>query len=399
MVSNWIGEKCFQSVHRHNLVYNTCWEDPRLDREAMQLSPDDTVMVITSAGCNALDYALDSPARVFAVDLNPLQNALLDLKIACIKTLDYHEFFAVFGKGQWGDWTETYRRRVRPVLTMAARQVWDRRISFFNGDSRRSSFYFRGSSGYFAWLINRYIDHVAKVRSTLIEMLDAGSVAEQQQLFEIGRVQESIWRPMLRWAVRRDMTMSMLGVPRSQREQIDRGYPGGLEQFIINSLEVVFTKLSLTDNYFWRVYLTGEYSESCCPEYLKENNFNRLRDGNVDRVSTHTDSVEGFLRKSETPISRFVLLDHMDWLCQGERLALTAEWQAIVNRCTKQAKLLWRSAGLNVDFIDPLRVMIGGRPSCVGDLLHYSTELASQLHARDRVHTYGSFYIADLCVT
>ncbi len=75
-------------------------------------------------------------------------------------------------------------------------------------------------------------------------------------------MQESIWRPMLRWAVRRDMTMSMLSVPRSQREQIDRGYPGGLEQFIINSLGVVFTKLSLTDNYFWRVYLTGEYSGS-----------------------------------------------------------------------------------------------------------------------------------------
>jgi len=43
MVLNWIGEKCFQSIHRSNLVYNTCWEDPRLDREAMKLKSDDRV--------------------------------------------------------------------------------------------------------------------------------------------------------------------------------------------------------------------------------------------------------------------------------------------------------------------------------------------------------------------
>jgi hypothetical protein len=29
-------------------------------------------------------------------------------------------------------------------------------------------------------------------------------------------------------------------------------------------------------------------------------------------------------------------------------------------------------------------------------LLSYQTELASQLHVQDRVHTYGSFCIADL---
>jgi S-adenosylmethionine-diacylglycerol 3-amino-3-carboxypropyl transferase len=398
MVTNWIGEKCFQSVHRRNLVYNTCWEDPRLDREAMKLSADDKVMVITSAGCNALDYALDGPAKIFAVDMNPLQNALLDLKIACVKSLDYREFFAIFGRGCWSQWASAYQQRVRPHLSSPSTEIWDRRINFFTGDRLRRSFYFRGSSGYFAWLINRYIDQVAKVRATLVDMLEAGSIDEQKQLFDSGRVQDLIWRPMLRWAVRRDITMSMLGVPRAQREQIDRGYPGGLEQFIIHCLEAVFTQLSLKDNYFWRVYLTGQYTPTCCPEYLKEENFNRLRDGLVDRISTHTDSVEGFLKKSDESISRFVLLDHMDWLCKGERTALTAEWQAIIHRCSARAKVLWRSAGLSVDFIDPLNVTVQGQRTQVGELLNYHTELAIQLHARDRVHTYGSFYIADLTV-
>ncbi len=48
----------FNLIHTSNLVYNTCWEDPRLDRVAMALRPTDEVLVITSAGCNALDYCL-----------------------------------------------------------------------------------------------------------------------------------------------------------------------------------------------------------------------------------------------------------------------------------------------------------------------------------------------------
>jgi S-adenosylmethionine-diacylglycerol 3-amino-3-carboxypropyl transferase len=29
-------------------------------------------------------------------------------------------------------------------------------------------------------------------------------------------------------------------------------------------------------------------------------------------------------------------------------------------------------------------------------MLEYDRDLAAELHAKDRVHTYGSFYIADL---
>ena len=40
---DWFSGVCFNMVHRHNLVYNTCWEDPRLDRGRPEPRPDDTV--------------------------------------------------------------------------------------------------------------------------------------------------------------------------------------------------------------------------------------------------------------------------------------------------------------------------------------------------------------------
>ena len=40
--------------------------------------------------------------------------------------------------------------------------------------------------------------------------------------------------------------------------------------------------------------------------------------------------------------------------------------------------------------------MVNGKPVRVGELLTYDRTLAEELHSRCRVHTYGSFHIADL---
>ena len=391
-----VSEKCFSTVHSKNLVYNTCWEDPRLDRQALDLSPDDTVLVITSAGCNALDYALQSPKSVFAVDVNPLQNALLELKKACIRTLDFSDFFQVFGCGAHSRWNEIYHDAVRDQLDGPWQDIWDSRVDFFDGSSRRKSFYFRGTSGLFAWLINLYMNKSPRLRDAVEEILNAPSVEEQRRIYEQRDVNRLLWRKPIRWAIRRDTTMAMLGVPKSQRKQIDTGYPGGLGTFIQDSVEAVFKTLPLQDNYFWRVYMTGSYSPECCPEYLRRENFELLKGGLADRVTTHNATVESFLSEHDGEVSRYVLLDHMDWMWEHHPDWLRNEWEQILRRKGSNTRVLWRSAALEVDFIDPLQVPLNGKNIRLGDLLTYHDEVAQSLHQKDRVHTYGSFYIADI---
>lgn len=393
-LNDWWQGRVFQFVHQHNLVYNTCWEDPRLDRRALELSPSDRVLVITSAGCNALDYVLQEPEHVFAVDLNPAQNALLELKLAAIRGLEYGDFFAMFGRGRLANVRELYADKLRASLSTGASEYWDRHIDFFSGE-RRQSFYFRGSSGWFAWLVNRYIDRVARARDSIEAILHASSVEEQQSIYE-SQLRPIFWTRFIRWILGRDTTLSLVGVPRPQREQVERSYSGGIAKFIEDCIEAVFTRLSLHDNYFWRVYLTGEYSPTCCPEYLRAENFERLRGGLVDRVSVHTSSVTQFLTEQSPAISRFVLLDHMDWLSTSRQPALAQEWQAIVDHATPDARLLWRSGGLQTDFVDRTRVRHNGHEREVAELLRYQRGLADRLHAHDRVHTYGSFHIAHM---
>ena len=196
----------------------------------------------------------------------------------------------------------------------------------------------------------------------------------------------------------RDAILSLLGVPRAQRRQVETQYEGGILKFVHNCVEAVFSRLPLADNYFWRVYIQGRYAPHCCPEYLKPENFQRLKGGLADHVDVHTDSVQGFLEKNRRPFSRFVLLDHMDWLAHGLLPVLEQEWQWIVRRAQAGTRIIWRSGGLRTDFVDRLHVDAGGRQREVGELLAHHEQLACELHQKCRVHTYGSFHIADLAV-
>jgi S-adenosylmethionine-diacylglycerol 3-amino-3-carboxypropyl transferase len=392
-VFDWVSGRVFKFVHGNNLVYNTCWEDPRLDRVALGIKPTDNVLVITSAGCNALDYALCSPNHVYAVDMNPRQNALLDLKLAGIKTLEFEDFFRLFGYGFHPDARRLYQRRMREHMPSWSQTYWDRWIKFF--DNKARPFYFRGTSGSFARMIKVYTDRVIRVRPHIDAALEAKSIGEQREIYE-RHLRERFWSRPMRFAMNRDTTLSMVGVPKAQRRQVETQYEGGVVKFVQDAVETVFCKLPLADNYFWRVYMKGEYSRSCCPEYLKAENFELLKRGLADRVSTHTDSVQGFLDKHTGQISRFVLLDHMDWLSDKFFPLLELEWQAILARAAPGTRIIWRSGGLRTDFIDRVNVTTGGRQRQLPELLTFHRDLAAELHEQDRVHTYGSFYIADL---
>ena len=386
----------FKAVHRYNLIYNTCWEDPRLDREALQLKGDSSVAMITSAGCNALDYVLAGAGRIDAVDLNPKQNALLELKLAAARELSYDEFFEWFGKGRFHSAEKTYSLRLRKNLSESGRNVWDSQIKYFEGKGWRPSFYFRGTSGFFARLVNFYLDNIADARGSIEALLSAPDLATQQAVY-FKELKPVFWTRFIRWFVNRDASLALVGVPAAQRQQVEKYCEGGMAGFVEGCLDAVFGKIPFWENYFWRVYLTGEYSSTCCPEYLKKDGFEKIRDGLWERIHVHTMSMTEYLNSSREPVSHFVLLDHMDWLNAKHRPLLEEEWQAIFNRARPSARVIWRSGGKKVDFVDTIKIQRNGKEILVGDALSYDYKKAEALHELDRVHTYGSFYIADLC--
>ena len=337
----WSSRQLFNYVHSRKIIYNTCWEDPELDRQALNINEKDKMLVLTSAGCNVLDYALENPKHIYAVDMNPRQNALLELKIAGIRSLSFEDFFHLFGKGQHRFFKELYQQKLREHLSPQSAEFWDRHPHYFLGAGNQSSFYFRGASGRFALLISNYF-RIAQVREWITNLFQTGSLSEQTQLY-YQYIRPRIWNGLIRWLLRQDATLTLIGVPRAQKNQIQQQYSGGLSQFIMDCIDGLCTRSLLKDNYFWSLYFHGRYTQRCCPRYLQREHFMRLKAGPVDRISTHTQTIHHFLKSSEAKISKYVLLDHMDWLADAQPEALQKEWQQIISRSEDKARVIWRS--------------------------------------------------------
>jgi S-adenosylmethionine-diacylglycerol 3-amino-3-carboxypropyl transferase len=377
------GMPWFRFLYDRHLVYNQCWEDPRVDEMALRLRSDDRVLAITSAGCNVLDYAL-SGAQVLAVDANPLQNHLLSLKIAGIRSLDFEAFFELFGAGGSVRAEEMYRDALRPQLNVPARSFWDCAIAaFVPGRSRGGSFYYSGTAGLFARLVRYYLEHVAALRRGLESLLAADGIGEQVEVYR------RLVRPRLLGDVAARIigsrgVLSLVGVPGPQRELV-ASCPGGIAGYLRSCLDHVMSVALLRENYFWSVYITGSYARGHCPEYLKPGPFERLKTGLVDNVSIRTGLLVDVVGRSDATYSVFVLLDHMDWLA-GAPSALEAEWRELAARAEPGARVIFRSGASDASFL----------PRSVYERLRFDEPRAATLHRLDRVGTYGSFHIAEL---
>ncbi len=376
-------DKMFSVVHGGRLIYNTSWEDPRIDRELLQLDRDSKVVMITSAGCNALDYLLDSPAEIHSVDVNYRQNALAHLKLSLIRRGVWDDLYALFGRGQDAEAKGIYLS-VRDDLPPFAQEFWDRKIGYFRAKSLKRSFYYHGASGEAAWILGKLMMTLKRpIRRRIDRFFNARTLDQQQEIYR--EIEPVLWDAVLCWLVKQPALMAMMGVPRPQIRLIDESYPGGLLGYIQAKFRHVMTRVRIDENYFWRVYITGSYTPECCPNYLRREHLPLLAT-NAGRLSLYTTTITDFLQANPGKYTHFVLLDHQDWLAGHAPDALAEEWEEIFANAAPGAKILMRSAGITHDFL----------PEDVTSRLRFRPDLTEPLHTTDRVGTYGSLHFAEV---
>ena len=391
-----LQNRVFNLLYDRSLLYNSCWEDPAVDHQALNLSSDDSVLVITSAGCNALDYALEGPRRVFAVDANYRQTALLELKLAGIRSLEHPDFFALFGQGGHRDAARLYRQHLRAELSPESRQFWDRRISWFTPRRSGRGLYYRGLSGSLAMVVVRLLRACPGIWRALRQLLDTHDLGVQQELYRT-HLEPTLNGRMFRTFIDRQTTMSMLGVPYAQKQEVADSHDQGIAGFVRSCIEYICCELPFAHNYFWGVYLRGHYTPNCCPRYLQPEHFAALKAGLADCIVPITATVEQALRqRDDLKPSRAVLLDHMDWMGSYFPQALSSEWDALFEKLQPDARILFRSATHTPTFLHDCHATRDGLSAPLKDHLQFHPQLAQELSKHDRVHTYASFHIADL---
>ena len=373
---NWV----FNQVHGKKLIYNTCWEDPRCDRVLLDIQPDSKIVMITSAGDNALDYLLDEPSEIHAVDMNYRQNALLEFKKKVLEHSDHETLFNFFGTGSFQGAKKVYQESIRKHLPDYAQKYWDKHLDYFNGKGLRKSFYYRGTSGSLAYVCRNYIKLRKKIKNNIEQMLEAKDLQEQSAYYTA--VEHKIFNPVISRILNNQYTMYLAGVPKAQQALIQQDYEGGNVEYIKECFRNIFTKLDVGDNYFYQVYFHGHYTKDCCPEYLSERNFQALSK-TQDRISTYTTTLSDFLEANPGPYSHYVLLDHQDWLAAHNVPELEREWKLILQNSKPGTRILMRSAATYIDFF----------PDFVLDKVHFDQNITKEMHQQDRVGTYASVYL------
>ena len=209
----------FNTVTSGNLVYNTCWEDPRLDRALLNLDSKSNILMLTSAGDNALDYLLDDVKHIQSVDINPTQNALLEFKKAVFKNGDHALLWDFFGDGQKSSAEFIYRKRLRSLLSKQAQKFWDKNIHNFCPQSENDSFYFSGTSGKVARAVFSKLQRKG-LMPAVSNLLAANSLEEQT--YYSHEIEPQLWTPLSKWLIGRHVTMTMLSIPSSERKMIEQ---------------------------------------------------------------------------------------------------------------------------------------------------------------------------------
>jgi S-adenosylmethionine-diacylglycerol 3-amino-3-carboxypropyl transferase len=97
-----------------------------VEARALAIGGHTNLLSLTASGSRVLELLLERPRRILAIDWNPAQNALAELKIAGIRHLQREPYLRFMGVLEAGDRLETYAR-LRASLSDTARDYWDAR--------------------------------------------------------------------------------------------------------------------------------------------------------------------------------------------------------------------------------------------------------------------------------
>ena len=275
------------------LMFAQSWEDPECDRAALRIRPGERLLAVTSGGDNVLDLLRDDPAAIVAVDMNPAQAWLFELKREAMRRLDHAAFIELMGAGNPARAGGHYRA-IRPMLSDDARKFFDARPHWFaNGLLLQGGF-----ERYFALL--RRIIGLAVGRRTM-QRFFALDPADQPRFY---REQWDGWR--WRLLMRLGCSKALLGNrldPSWFANACEADFGGHFRRLA----QHVLVELPAHGNWFLAQILLGRYIGKSLPAYLCPENFTLIRN-RLDRVElVVADIVEAMHALPDRSIDAFAL--------------------------------------------------------------------------------------------
>jgi S-adenosylmethionine-diacylglycerol 3-amino-3-carboxypropyl transferase len=251
---------------RDSILFSSCNEDSVSELRALGDFAGKRVLCITAGGGRVLNLLVGRPAEIWAVDLNPVQNYLLELKIAGLRALDHAAYLGFLGVRESADRLTTYAR-LREGLSVGAQQFFDAHPQLV-----RDGILLQGR-------LERYLRRLSKVLQLIqpfgVKRLFSFEDVEEQRKFL--RVLDSpVFRTVAETACRRGVLRVFSGDPGFYRyvpEEI------ALHRVIFDGMLDHFSHHLARHNPLMQLVFFGRFiHEDALPIYLNATTFDRVKD-------------------------------------------------------------------------------------------------------------------------
>lgn len=319
-------------INHPSFLYHISWEDPKEDEKIMDWNENDVVLTLTGGGCNIFDLLLKNVKKVVTVDINKAQTALMEFKILAFKYLPYDDVWKLFGEGYHADINTIYDT-IKYYMTKESQEFWNTRIWYF-----RKGLYNQGGMG----KIGQYVRYFLKLFN--INLLNFMSLEDQTNywnsctLVKIYKSNNMYLKMMISKILKNEwLCWFGLGVPKNQLDLIEKS----MFDYLFDTLDPIMTTMLVKDNYFYYNIFAGKFTKETCPNYLKEENFEKIKN-NLHKIKLVNNTLLDELQQDI--YTKVILMDHLDWMNETYAETLLKYFNSSIQ---ENGLIQWRSASTN----------------------------------------------------
>ena len=310
----------------NKINYSASNEDERSELRFFAPLDRPKIMCVTASGSRPLSLLLLNPKKVCAVDLNPTQNFLLELKIAAMKAFSHPEYLEFLGISGQADARrkDQYQRSLKSDLSPQAQNFWDQNLSLI-----QSGILYCGT-----WekLQKTLAKPMAFFGLPILDLLDAKDLDDQRQIWQ-RRGRERLMRFLLKMNSQRWVWKYIFKEPGINF--VPKNFD--IFEYLDFRFSHALGQIYLHDSAFFELMWTGRYLRSL-PVHLQAQNFELIKQ-RLDRIQICTDSVSGCLRNSTEAYDAFSLSDISSYSNSSQHLET---WLDVANASNPGAHVLAR---------------------------------------------------------
>ncbi|MBN1951038.1 MAG: DUF3419 family protein [Bacteroidales bacterium] len=280
-----------------NIRYSQSWEDAELLLKALEVTRADHVLSITSGGCNTLSLLAQEPEELVAVDINPAQNYLFELKLAAARILSAEAVPGFLGAVPCQT-RLAYLEQLKDEISPEARKYWlAEKVLLEKGVIHCGRF------EKYLQVFRRYLLPLIHSRKTVRELLRIKSPDKQKYFYD--RVWDSKrWRGMFHVFFSKAV-MKKIGRSPAMFRYAENG---NISRHYLQKTAVALSRTPVFQNPYLNYILLGSYGQDK-PHYLRDEVLSAIR-GSATRLKIETQDLILFLKaQADDSFSKFNLSD------------------------------------------------------------------------------------------